>query len=302
MKKSVRPSFLLAPLLWVAAFAGTAVGFVACTAGGEPTELNDEGVYYDTDDSSSSGKGSSSSRTPDESGDISGVAWRTVPAMMMVLNSASFSVDDFKISETEVTQKLYAELMDDMPSQSYTGDSLPVENVNWYEAVLFCNALSKSMGFDTVYSYASVGEKHYLENLAIDYSVKGIRLPTEMEWEIAAHGGTGTTYYWGTAKASDYAYYGQNKGPSAVAQFEPNDYGLFDMAGNVAEWVNDWYGAFPADSVINYTGASSGNLRVVRGGGWSDVIKDCAPDVREKKDPQYTSHSLGFRIVYSAGF
>ena len=61
--------------------------------------------------------------------------------------------------------------------------------------------------------YKSVGDKNFLENLEIDYSVEGIRLPTEMEWELAAHGGVyGSTYYWGNEPASDYAYYGQPKG------------------------------------------------------------------------------------------
>ena len=81
-----------------------------------------------------------------------------------------------------------------------------------------------------------------------------------------------------------------------------NAYSLYDMAGNVAEWVNDWYGAFPTKESKNYTGVSQGSSRVVRGGGWNDPIKDCAPDVREKKDPLYASHALGFRVVYSKGF
>ena len=87
-----------------------------------------------------------------------------------------------------------------------------------------------------------------------------------------------------------------------VCGYTPNAYQLYDMAGNVAEWVNDWYGAFPTKETENYTGVSQGSARVVRGGGWNSPIKDCAPDVREKKDPLYTSHALGFRVVYSKGF
>jgi formylglycine-generating enzyme required for sulfatase activity len=123
-----------------------------------------------------------------------------------------------------------------------------------------------------------------------------------MEWEIAAHGGTTSTYYWGTAEASKYAYYGQSKGPARVAQFIPNDYHLYDMAGNVAEWVNDWYSSYASSSMSNPVGPESGSYRVIRGGGWSSVVKDIAPDARDKKEPRYKSAAVGFRIVYSEGF
>lgn len=221
--------------------------------------------------------------------------------MTLARGGVTYSIDGFKMIGTEVTQGLYAKMMGDMPTQNYTGNSYPIENVNWFQAVLFCNEYSKYLGLDTAYTYTSVGEKSFLADLSIDYSVESIRLPTEMEWEIAAHGGTSTTYYWENEVASKYAYYGQSNGPVETAGRLANDFDLYDMAGNVAEWVNDWYGAYPTDDVENYTGAKSGNYRVIRGGGWSDPIKDCAPDVREKKDPLYASHMLGFRVVYSHG-
>ena len=251
----------------------------ACTASGDPEEIAPTGP------DSGSGTASSSSGVVESSSDADSsdvdefdgdslIVWVPVPAMTLTRGGVMYSVDGFKMTETEVTQGLYAKMMGGMPDQNYTGDNYPVENVNWFQAVLFCNEYSKYLGLDTAYTYTSIGDKNFLENLAIDYSVEGIRLPTEMEWEIAAHGGTSTTYYW------------ENE----------------VMAGNVAEWVNDWYGAYPTDSMTNYTGAKSGSYRIIRGGGWSDPIKDCAPDVREKKDPLYASHMLGFRMVYSRGF
>lgn len=279
----------------------------ACTASGDPEEIAPTGPDSDSGTASSSSGVVESSSDADSSdvdefdGD-SLIVWVPVPAMTLTRGGVTYSVDGFKMTETEVTQGLYAKMMGGMPDQNYTGDNYPVENVNWFQAVLFCNEYSKYLGLDTAYTYTSIGDKNFLENLVIDYGVESIRLPTEMEWEIAAHGGTTTTYYWENEVASKYAYYGQSKGPVEVAGRLANAFDLYDMAGNVAEWVNDWYGAYPTDNAENYTGAKSGSYRVVRGGGWSDPIKECAPDVREKKDPLYASHMLGFRVVYSRGF
>ena len=277
------------------ALVGLLAAFLsACTAGGEPTEIEpterDKGNSSGVTPSSSDGKSSAEESSSSASGGDS-----------LINDMLEWEFVGFDILVTEVTQALYLQVMGSMPDQPRTGDDYPVVNVSWFDAALFCNKLSKILGYDTAYVYSSMGSEHFLKDVEINYGVDAVRMPTEGEWEFAAHGGTSTTYYWGVDVASKYAYYGQTSGPEKVGKYTPNEYGLYDMAGNVAEWVGDWYGAYPTKVPNNYTGPSQGSARVVRGGGWSDPIKDCAPDVRAKKDPLYTAPTLGFRIVFSHG-
>lgn len=228
--------------------------------------------------------------------------WTKVEATSLKKGSVSYSVNAFEIMKTEVTQSLYRTVMDSLPVMDKVGDSIPVANINWYDAVLFCNAFSKLVGLDTAYVYEMVGDSRYLYGLEIDYGVESVRLPTEMEWEIAYRAGTTTTYYWDNDVASKYAYYAQTSGPVKVGQYKPNAYGLYDMGGNVAEWVNDWFGPKPTKSQSNYTGAETGSAKIARGGGWSDIARTMAADSTVKKDPLYQSDKMGLRLVHSVGF
>lgn len=292
----------------ILAFLITAT-LVACSAGGgeqtfEPLRPDENADTVNSSDS----KGSSDSTAPESSsGAVEDstwaflMEWAVIPATSIIRGTATYSISGFEITTTEVTRDVYSKVMGDIPQQVNDGADFPVENVNWYQAVLFCNAYSKLLGRDTAYVYTSVGDEFYLNDLSIDYAAKGaIRLPTENEWEVAARGGTTSTYYWGTEEAKNYAYYAQSKGPVAVGQYLPNEYGLYDMGGNVAEWVNDWYGTYENKDMEDPTGAEKGTNRVVRGGGWSDKVSALASSERAKKAPLYKGHSLGFRIARSA--
>ena len=280
----------------------------ACTASGDAVEGGDDGgdsfIPGDKGGSSSVVSNSSSSKQPlhVDSAVFGMFNWVKIPETTITRGVNSFGVNSFSMATTEVTQKVYEFVMEDLPKQPKTEDSIAVSNVSWFRAALFCNAFSKLAGLDTAYVYKSIAGDSILVDLEIYYSAASIRLPTENEWEVAARGGTSTTYYWDTDVASKYAYYGQTAGPDVVAQKLPNGFGLYDMAGNVAEWVNDWYDSYPKKQSDNYTGPESGVYRVVRGGGWSDKVTALAPKEREKLDPVHSKMTLGFRLVYSTGF
>ena len=274
----------------------------ACTASGDPVEGK---VVFPIDDgkaSSADSKSSSSAEKSDTSDIFGKFDWVKIPKSSITRGVNSFGVNAFSMATTEVTQKVYEFVMKELPKQSKEGDKRAVSNVNWFRAALFCNAFSKLAGLDTAYVYKSIIGDSVLVDLTIDYSAIAVRLPTENEWEVAARGGTTTTYYWDVDVASKYAYYGQTSGPDEVAKKLPNEFGLYDMAGNVAEWVNDWYDAYPKNKSDNYTGPESGDYRIVRGGGWSDKVTVLAPKEREKHDPALSKATLGFRLVYSTGF
>jgi len=188
----------------------------------------------------------------------------------------SVTVSPFWIGKYEVTQKQYQEIMGTNPSD-FEGDNLPVEHVNWEDAVEFCKKFSKK------------------------YNVKA-RLPYEAEWEYAARAGTKTVYYWGDAIDGDYLWYGSNSGGTTqpVGQKKSNQFGLYDMSGNVWEWCSDWYGEdyYSSSPAKDPTGPGSGSFRVLRGGSWIDdngLILRTAN--RDGFGPGLRNSIVGFRVV-----
>jgi formylglycine-generating enzyme required for sulfatase activity len=180
---------------------------------------------------------------------------------------------DYWIDTTEITQKQYSDITGKDPvsekGQSGIGNQYPVCFVTWYDAVLFCNARSRADGLDTVYRYttryrAPDGRVCELGDLVCDISKNGYRLPTEAEWEFAARGASSSLPFCTSSDlvyAQKVAWFGANSYGTAqqVATKAPNVLGLYDLAGNVFEWVNDWKGVYNGGTVTNSLGVFQPN-------------------------------------------
>jgi len=184
----------------------------------------------------------------------------------------------FYISKYEITQKQWCEVIGSNPS-TFIGDDLPVENVSWNDVQNFITKVNEKEGSDKY------------------------RLPSEAEWEYAARAGTTTRYSFGDNESDliEYAWYNANSDGRThpVGQKKPNPWGLFDMHGNVWEWVQDeWHDSYngaPYDSSAWEDG--SGAFRVFRGGGWSSYARICRSADRRSSDPGDRSSNMGFRLL-----
>jgi formylglycine-generating enzyme required for sulfatase activity len=219
-----------------------------------------------------------------------------VPGGSFLREGSSVTVDSFYIGRYEITQAQYQHVTGKNPSRFTQDPQLPVEQVSWYDAVAFCNALSAQESLESVYTINGT-------DVAINYSRNGWRLPTEAEWEFAARGGSaskGYTYA-GSNDVSSVAWFADN---SISKTYEgglkaPNEFGLYDMSGNVFEWCNDWYGEYETGPQINPTGSGSGFLKVLRGGSWYYHSGTCAVVNRAFNRPDYTRGGVGLRVVRS---
>ncbi len=206
-------------------------------------------------------------------------------------------VSSFYISDHEVTQSEYRNIMG-KTAGSYTGANKPVVNVSWLDAVEYCNALSKKKGLTPCYTISG-------SNVTYNIYANGYRLPTEAEWEFAARGGKSSKNF--EFSGSDYiervAWYGENSGYSAhdVRTSEPNELGLYDMSGNVGEWVWDAFGDYGEETVYNPKGALSGSYRVVRGGNYNAAEYECSNLYRDSYSQNDRSNqNIGFRVARNA--
>lgn len=188
----------------------------------------------------------------------------------------------YSVMKTEVTQKLYKTIMRTNPSE-FKGNYNPVEKVSWYDAVEFCNALSEYLGYEPVYTRDG-------SSVTWNENANGFRLPTVEEWQYAAKGGENYKYS-GSDNLDSVGWYADNSGDGThpVAQKKSNQYGLYDMSGNVYEWCWDSLGD------INCSHYNCG-------GGWSTYGNYCMVDSRGSNfGADYGFSYVGFRLVRSIG-
>ncbi|MEQ8221328.1 MAG: bifunctional serine/threonine-protein kinase/formylglycine-generating enzyme family protein, partial [Candidatus Eremiobacterota bacterium] len=183
------------------------------------------------------------------------------------------SVGSFHAGKYTVTNKEYCLYN---PCHDNPGDRFPAVNVSWNDAVEYCRWLSRMSG-------------------------KNYRLPTEAEWEYACRAGTGTDYYWGNEINGDYCWYDGNSGHKIhqTGEKKPNQWGLYDMSGNVWEWCSDWYdnNYYCVSPLTDPQGPHRGTRKVKRGGGWDYDAHRCRSAGRSGSNPDYRNNCLGFRLV-----
>jgi formylglycine-generating enzyme required for sulfatase activity len=207
-------------------------------------------------------------------------------------------VDGFLMDQSEVTQEVYQRVTGTNPSRRKNPKN-PVEQVTWSAAVKFCNARSLQEGLKTCYD---------TNTWRCDFLADGYRLPTEAEWEYACRSGSTTAFYFGdnAEELKSFAWFEGNaqSRPHPAAQRKPNAWGLYDMAGNVWEWCNDFYGAkyYRESPQDNPRGPDQGEKRVLRGGAWSSSAGNCTSCARNcdeagLTDICLTMDSNGFRCV-----
>ena len=229
------------------------------------------------------------------------------------------SVSAFRMGQYEVTQAQWQAVMGSNPS-IFKGDSLPVEQVSWYQAIVFCNKLSIKEGLAPCYSINGSADpgrwgtiptsNDAVWNKAVcNFSANGYRLPMEAEWEYACRGGTSTATAYGNSLSStqvnfngNYPYGGAAEGlylkkTTPVGSYTPNAWGLYDMHGNVWEWCMDWYGAYTSDNQSDPIGATTGALRVDRGGSWGNGGQYLRSANRDGYYPHSRYSDLGFRLA-----
>jgi formylglycine-generating enzyme required for sulfatase activity len=236
--------------------------------------------------------------------------------------------NDVRMSTTEVSQAQWYRLMRYLRAGfEGCGPDCPVENVSWHEAAHFCNKMSEKDGVTACYS--CTGNYHFVKcEVASAYKGKafygcpGYRLPTEAEWEYAYRAGTTTAYYSGDAigcgdTRDEAGFPDATKDPAidqnawAIAWYtnsadgrthpggerQANAWGLYDMAGNVWEWVNDWRAPYSAAAVTDPTGPDTGSYRVMRGGDIESMIMYLRASYRHLHTPEYADQRTGFRIA-----
>jgi formylglycine-generating enzyme required for sulfatase activity len=210
-------------------------------------------------------------------------------------------VGAFYMGKNEVTQREYEQVMRTNPSKFF-GASLPVERVSWFDAVAYCNARSIIEGLTPAYVIRET-------EILWDHNADGYRLPTEAEWEYACRAGTKAAFNVGNNITpnqanfdGNYPYNRQFKGryrarTLTARSFSPNDWGLYDMHGNVYEWCWDQYKPYGTAASLDGSLSSPG---IIRGGSWTSEARFLRSANRASMDHTAKADYVGFRVARSA--
>jgi len=224
------------------------------------------------------------------------------------------TLSGFYMGVYQITQEQYNVIMGSNPANFASAGSLsPVEQVSWYDALVFCNRLSIKEGLTPAYNISGNTNPDYWGTVPATDSPgwnavvlvsdsNGYRLPTEAQWEYAAKGGSGSPGNFVFAGSNDHntvAWYSGNSENKtrAVGGKSPNNLGIYDMSGNVWEWCWDRYGVYTSNAATDPDGASTGIFRVVRGGSWGSDRQNLRSSSRNVEIPSYRHSDLGFRVV-----
>ena len=249
------------------------------------------------------------------------------PSSSVFVNGRILTIPNLIVSDHEVTRGEYKAVMESDPSTASAydkdgneleGDAVlnnPVNNVNWYDAIVYCNKLSLKENLTPCYSidgstnpddWGAVPTesddplRDKWDAATCNFEADGYRLPTEAEWEWLARGGENYEYA-GSDNVDDVAWRKSNTNDTGTREVKtkaPNGYGLYDMSGNVWEWCWDRNGSISSSTAAD--GASSGSYRVCRGGSWRSIANVASVSYRSSDGPNYRGRSLGFRVVRQA--